>query len=205
MSGRGTVTGLPVAMPVVEQLPGIYREDLFLQQFTSGLDDVLAPAVGVLDCIDAYVAPSVAPPDFLEWLAAWVGVPREHDWGLPERRRQVADAVAASSVRGTVGGLAAEVELYAGGRVTIQEPGGTWCSPVPTHGTADRRGSTDPALVRVVVEVPPGVDVSEVGLHALVRAATPAHLPVEIEVRRLAVAGPPADERAAASAEEATS
>ena len=39
MSERGTVTGLPVNQPIIQQLPAIYQDGMFLRAFTSGLDE----------------------------------------------------------------------------------------------------------------------------------------------------------------------
>ena len=41
---RGTVPGLPTPYRMAELLPAVYQEeDPFIQRFTGGLDDVLAP------------------------------------------------------------------------------------------------------------------------------------------------------------------
>src|SRR4029078_7442547 len=66
---RGTIPGALSPVPIAGLLPGIYQDDLFTQQFTGGLDDVLAPVFTTLDCLDTYVDPWLAPEDFLEWLA----------------------------------------------------------------------------------------------------------------------------------------
>ena len=45
----------------------------FARGLCAGLDEVLAPCPVTLDCLEAYFDPRLTPPDFLEWLAAWVG------------------------------------------------------------------------------------------------------------------------------------
>ena len=87
---RGTIDGLHSAVPIVSLLPGIYQDDLFTQEFTGGLDDVLAPVFTTLDCLDTYVDPWLAPEDFLEWLAGWVGVVIDEGWPLDRSRAFIA-------------------------------------------------------------------------------------------------------------------
>jgi phage tail-like protein len=180
---RGTVRGLPVAQPIVTQLPGIYQDGMFIREFTAGLDEVLAPAVATLDCLHAYVDPSVAPADFVTWLGGWVGVALEEDWPLDRRRRFVAAAADLYARRGTFHALADEVAIYSGGVATVSDPGAVHTSRMPT--TSEQRAGRRPAdrTVRVTVDVPTGTGVSWAGLQALIRDAVPAHLPVEIELR----------------------
>jgi phage tail-like protein len=59
--------------PLAEQLPAVYAEDQFAQNFATGLDVVLGPLLTVLDCLDAYFTPVLAPEDFLDWLGHWIG------------------------------------------------------------------------------------------------------------------------------------
>ncbi|MBO0515756.1 phage tail protein, partial [Streptomyces beijiangensis] len=71
-SQRGTVPGLLSAHPLGEQLPAVYADDDFAMRFVAGLDTVLAPLFTVLDCLEAYFTPALAPEDFLDWLTEWV-------------------------------------------------------------------------------------------------------------------------------------
>ncbi len=181
---RGTVAGHGVTRPIVRQLPAIYQDHLFLEQFTAGLDDVTAPVHTVLDCLHAYLDPSVAPGDFVQWLGGWVGLHLDEDWPLDRRRRIVAQAVEMFAKRGTVAGLRHEIQLYTDGVATVDDPGGTYTSSVPgatfDHVTHDRDRT-----VRVTVDVVDGVSVNWNGLQELIRAAIPAHLPVEVELREV--------------------
>lgn len=185
--GRRTALGLPVAQPIIRTLPALYQDGGFLDHFTSGLDAVMAPVVATLDCLDAYVSPAVAPPDFVGWLGDWVGLRLEEDWSLDRRRRLVAQAAELFARRGTTHGLRDEIELYTGGTATVDDPGRVWTSSVPS-GEADRamRRNTD-RTVRVTVDVPDASTVNWPALQELVRSAVPAHLPVEIELRETGV------------------
>lgn len=179
---RGTATGLPVTRPIVRELPSIYQDNAFLDGFTGGLDEVLAPAVSVIDCLHAYVDPTTTPADFLGWLGEWVGLRLDEDWTTDRRRRLVAGAAEMFAVRGTVAALRREIELYTDGHVEIHDPGSTVTSPIPGASYATVEHEPD-RTVRVVVDVADGNAVNWNGLQALIRNAIPAHLPVDIELR----------------------
>jgi phage tail-like protein len=182
-SQRGTAPGLPVAHPIVTQLPGIYQDGMFIRAFTGGLDEVLAPAVATLDCLHAYIDPMVAPADFVAWLGGWVGVTLEEDWPLERRRRFVAAAADLYARRGTSHALADEVAIYSGGVATVSDPGGVFTSRVPTTAKARAARRQADRTVEVTVDVPSGAGINWAGLQELIRDAVPAHLPVAIELR----------------------
>src|SRR4029453_7641000 len=71
---RATAAGLATPPPIGEHLPALFQEDEFAQRFVGALDEVLAPVFAVLDCLDAYLDPWLAPPDFVDWLADWVAL-----------------------------------------------------------------------------------------------------------------------------------
>ncbi|MGZ4674821.1 MAG: phage tail protein, partial [Ilumatobacteraceae bacterium] len=88
---RGSIDGMRSPVPIASLLPGIYHSDEFTNQFTGGFDDVLAPVSATLDCLDAYVDPWLAPEDFLEWLAGWVGVVIDEGWPIERSRAFIAN------------------------------------------------------------------------------------------------------------------
>ena len=190
MSSRGTVTGLPVGRPIVYHLPSIYQDGMFIREFTAGLDEVLAPTISVLDCLQAYIDPELAPADFVEWLGGWVGTTLDEDWTLERRRQFLANAVAVYAARGTSHGLEDELELYTGGTSTVTDPGRVWTSSLPTDHATRQERQIDDRTVRVTVDVTDGGAVNWPALQAMVRASVPAHLPVEIELRETAAAAP---------------
>ena len=111
-------------------------------------DEVLAPLFTTLDCFDSYLDPKLAPHDFVDWLASWVGVDIDETWTLERRRRLIQDAVVLYRIRGTAAGLAAHVRLYAGVTPEIEESGGcdwsqTADSPLP--GSPQPRSDRAPA------------------------------------------------------------
>lgn len=169
--GRRLVPGLVSRYPLGLQLPGVYADDDFVQRFTAGLDEVIAPVPGTLDNLPAYLDPALAPADFTALLAAWVGA----DGG---RREEVAGAVRGHAVRGTRDGLAEEILLAFGVRPEIEESGGAVGSTTP--GTP-LPGSARPHLtVRLRVRDPAAVDTR--ALTALIARTRPAHLPFTVEV-----------------------
>ena len=178
---RGIIEDLDSPHPIGMRLPGLYADDEFTQRFVSAFDTVLAPIFLTLDCLPAYFDPQLAPEDFLDWLADWVGLVVDEGWTIERRREVVSHAVELHSWRGTQRGLAKHVRLITVGEVEITESGATAWSARPRTRLP---GSDRPALhVRVRVADPSTVDVRR--LDALVAASKPAHLPHTVEVLRL--------------------
>lgn len=172
---RGMIDELDSAYPLGFTLPAMFQEDEFAQRFMSGLDPVLAPVFTTLDCFDAYLDAGLAPPDFLAWLATWVGVELDENWPLERQRELVHRAVELFGQRGTVSGLREILRIYAGTDPEIIDSGGVSWSPVPG---GDLPGSPQPSLtVRVRAEAKDAKRVA-----ALVAAGTPAHVTREVEV-----------------------
>jgi phage tail-like protein len=178
---RGTVTGLDSPHPLGGLMPAVFQDDNFTMRWTQALDEVLAPVPAVLDSIEAYFDPLLAPEDFLAWLAGWCGMTLDENWPLPRRRAVVSAAAELYRVRGTLAGLRRHVELVTGGGVDVADSGGvTWSA---TPGDPDAPGPDGPSLtIRVSVTDPAEVNVR--ALDALISAIKPAHV-----VHRLEVAG----------------
>lgn len=174
---RSSVTGLRTPYPLSTLLPAYLQEDEFAVRLTSGLDEVLAPAIAVLDCLDAYVDPWVAPTDFVAWLADWVGATLDEHWDDDRQRLGVLAAAELHRVRGTVEGLRAQLELATGLEVEVLETGGTTWSSRPTE---DPAGPAPGLVVRLYVDAehPPRLAAVE----ELIELAKPAHLTHQTEV-----------------------
>jgi phage tail-like protein len=178
---RGTVPGLGTPYPLYTLMPAVLQEDAFTSRFTAAIDEVLAPIVSTLDCLEAYLDPGLAPADFLEWMSTWLSEVLDENWPPERQRRFVAEAVEMFRTRGTAAGLRKELELGSGGRVEIAESGGVSWSQKPN---AELPGEDVPRLaVRIAVDDVSAV--SSAALDALIKAAKPAHL-----VHRLEVLGP---------------
>jgi phage tail-like protein len=175
---RGLVPGLDTPREMVSLLPALLQGDPFAQRLTSAFDDVLAPILSTLDNLDAYLDPTFAPYDFVDWLALWVGLAIDENWPLERRRDMVAHMTELYSWRGTARGLRALVALQVGVEPEIEESGGVSWSPVPG---GELPGSSTPSLV-IRLRVPDPAAVNLVRLDALIAAARPAHIPHRLEV-----------------------
>jgi phage tail-like protein len=177
--GRSTVDGLRTPYPLASLLPGFLQEDEFAVRFTAGLDDVVAPVISAVDCLDAYVDPRLAPQDFLEWLAAWVGAPLDDNWTDEQRRASVGGAAELHRLRGTVEGVRRVVVLATGGNVEIGGSGGVTWALSPTD---DQPQDATGLVIRVTVDRPDELRLA--ALDELVELTKPAHLPHRIEVEQ---------------------
>jgi phage tail-like protein len=176
---RASIDGLGVPYTIGEQLPAVFQEDPFAMRFSAGFDDVLAPILSTLDCLEAYVDPWLTPEDFLDWLAGWVGMVLDENWPLDRRRAVAAHAVELFRRRGTAAGLREIVELFTAGSVQINESGGTAVSQEPG---GELPGEPNPRLsVRVWLDDPDSI--SESVLDSLVAATKPAHVVHRVEIR----------------------
>ncbi len=177
-SRRHHVAGLTSPHPFGERLPGPYAEDGFVQRFVSAFDDVLAPVLAVLDCLDAYWDPELAPEDFLDWLATWVAAEVDDGRPLTDRRRAVARAVRLHRLRGTARGLSELLGDAFDVEAEVVDSGGATWSAAPG---GELPGSPEPSL-RVLIrsDDPDALPMSR--LKVLVDAHRPAHVPCTVEV-----------------------
>ncbi|HZT67021.1 MAG TPA: phage tail protein [Acidimicrobiales bacterium] len=176
--GRGLVAGLGTPRPLGELLPALLQEDELCMRLMAAFDEVLAPAISVIDCFDSYLDPGVAPSDFVEWLAGWVGLDLDGTWPAEELRNLVGAAIRLYRDRGTPHGLADLVELYAGVRPTIEESGGCIWSSRPNTALP---GSDQPCVAVLVPRGGPR-QVNTRVLDRIVTTGKPAHLPHRVEM-----------------------
>jgi phage tail-like protein len=172
---RGTTTDLDTPYPLASLLPAVLQEDELLMRFTAAVDPLLAPAVSTLDCLVAYVDPVLAPPDYLGWLAGWVGADLDETWPVEQRRTAIAQAVELQPVRGTVEGLRRQLALITGAEVEVTDTGGVTWSVEPV----DDPGPVLQPRVQVVVR---GNGIGLAALTAAVDAAKPAHVAHEVRI-----------------------
>ena len=134
-----TSTGmLQLRHPVSEyeaHLPSIYADALnalqeatpdehgapFFRRYLRGFDDAAAPLRETLDHLHRFFDAYETPPDFLPWLATWVGIVLDENWPEMKRRRLIREAVELYRWRGTRRGLARYLEIYAGVRPEIND------------------------------------------------------------------------------------
>ncbi|MEU9663562.1 phage tail protein [Streptomyces chartreusis] len=175
---RAAVTGLRTPYPLISLLPSVYQDDSFTHRFTAGLDDVVAPIINTLDCLDAYLDPKLAPKDFVTWLASVVGAELQEGWPLVRRRAVTSNTVAAHKARGTAAGLTARIFQATGVNVEIDDPGGVVTSRAP-NSEYPPSGNTV-----LVIRIAPQdeTDVDPADLDVLIRDCLPAYLPYRMEV-----------------------
>ena len=111
----------------LDYLPGVFREDTpsaeFLARFLSIMDTMLGTVSDQIDgmwrLFDPYATP--ADPDFLDWLASWIGLALEAQWPEATRRRLLAEAHRLYALRGTPAGLRLHIALVTGKQAQILE------------------------------------------------------------------------------------
>ncbi|MGP8297856.1 phage tail protein [Streptomyces inhibens] len=175
---RGSIDGLGSSAPIGAMLPAVFADDDLAQRFVAGLDDVLAPILNVLDCLDTYFDPALTPADFARWLSTWVGAETDGTEPEPRLRAAVAAAVGLHRVRGTRRGLSEAVRLAFGVEPEITESGGAAWSARPRGPFP---GSARPHL-HVALRLPDPTQADIYRLDTLVAAARPAHMPYTVTV-----------------------
>lgn len=164
-------------------LPESYRQGDLADRFICGFDDVLAPLITALDCLDAYFGPDTAPDDFVAWMLRWSDTVLPACAGAGGRRRALRLGHRLHGLRGTRTGLELLVHEVLGGRVEITESGGTHCSVWPQDPrTPDGHG----AWAHVRVALPRGMTGGRPGatqdVEELLREWIPAHVSAWVTV-----------------------
>ncbi len=130
-------------------LPGVYGMDPtsadFTDRFTSLFDTSLRSIENRIDTLSELFDPRSAPvqrlglpatsPDFLSWLASWIGVPLPRQWPEAVRRAMLQAASRLFTVRGTRTGLRELLLTFLGFRNRQCEDScpGTRCEPLPLN------------------------------------------------------------------------
>lgn len=183
---RAAIADLPTPHPVLPTLPGIYQHQPgevsagFVERFCGALDEVLSPVVGTLDNVPAYLDVGTAPPDFLPWLAHWLGLPPGPGHRDRDRRGLLRAAATQQGWQGTSRGIALVVETVFGFRAVVEESGGATWSVEPGEQGVTAGGGAPQIVVRL--SVPESASVDEPRLDALVASLTPAHVAYRVEV-----------------------
>lgn len=175
---RGSVPRLPSPHPIGAMLPAVYLEDDFVQRFTAGLDEVLAPVIATLDCLEAYLDPRLAPQDFVEWLAGWTGLPSTGGLAPDRRRALTRRAPDLLRRRGTTAGLRELLThvLDDDANVTVEETGGgVTYSSVP--GSAQVQATRPVLTVCVSTSDPSRI----AAVDAIVESFKPVHVAHRVE------------------------
>jgi phage tail-like protein len=178
--GRGLCEPPPTAFPLSNRLPSLLRDDAFLEQFCAGLDGLLSYVFEVLDNLDAYLDPELAPSDFLRWIGTWVGAAVDPDADGDRPRQSVKRALHAHRARGTATGITELIELQTGLRPEVHDPGFVTTSQTPS-GDSDAPDASV-LVIRVRAENDEEIDMTR--LNTAIQQAKPVHLPHRVEVVR---------------------
>lgn len=176
MNGNGWRPGW-----LVEQLPRPLAEDHFTQRFLGIFEEVAGSVrervVGFQHDLDV----GVAPPEFVRWMGAWLGLLL--DPSLPEahQRSLVRAAGALLPLRGTKRGLKGLLEAFTRAPVEVEDGGGVF-----------REGAAPPPSNRVVIRLAGAGGLNEQHLLELVKQEVPANATFELRIgrRRVREEGP---------------
>ncbi|MEV4889383.1 phage tail protein [Nonomuraea sp. NPDC055795] len=172
---RKAVSHLASAHPMGEQLPAIYAEGE-AQNLTQALDEVLAPILTTLDCLDSYLDPALTPTDMLPWLAGWVAIGFGGQMTEWQRRALVADAVSLHRGRGTLDALTRLVNTLTDIDARVTDSGGVGWSTRP----GGYLPGTDEAVV--TIHLPDETVVDRQWLQDVLELGVPAHVSVRITI-----------------------
>lgn len=148
----------------------------FFEDFVGAFDSVLAPVHVSIEDLDLYLDPRTCPPDFLPWLASWLGIALNERWPLTRRRRFVHRAAELFRLRGTLDGLRQAVELYTDATPSIVESGSISWSRVPLEPLEPN----PPSVTIVVPREVAGQDVDRDLVEQIAWMTSPAHVALEI-------------------------
>ena len=153
--------------------PACCRTTTFTQRFVRAFDEAYAPILTTLDSLACYFDPRLAPPDFVDYLAGWVG----------RRARRLVDPGAAARDRGRRRARAPPARhpaRHRGGAAPGARRRGDGHRHRRLHLVARRPAATCPAPhpprmeVRIEVDDPDAVDPRRV--ESLLDATKPAHV-----------------------------
>ncbi len=180
--GRRAVPGMASPFPLVEHVPSMLAEDPFLERFLAGLDEVLAPAISVLDCFDAYLDPRTAPLDMVRYMGGWLLATIDDAWSESSLRRDVGQAYARAQWSGTATSLRDRLVPYEVPRASIKDSGSTVVSDEPTD-PQDWKPATKPH-VTIAVGSPAADDAERERIARIARSLVPAHVTLSVTAGR---------------------
>lgn len=177
---RGYVKDLQTPFPLIQAVPPMLAQDSFIQRMLPAFDEVLAPIISTLDCLDSYFDPAIAPEDFLHYLSTWVTSNAGNEFSIPGLRHGVATAVAMSGWRGTSSSLSERFFLYDLESIELQEGGGVTVSTTAT----DPATWPDAAPMVATVTITPLKDSpnSVASITNLISYFVPAHVQLNVVV-----------------------
>ncbi len=102
-------------------LPEIYYGDDFTSRFLMLFESFWKPVSQQIDQVSYYFDPDLTPPEFVPWLASWLGLPVDPALPIERVRTLLKNAMMLYQYRGTYRALKTYLEIYTAGEVEIEE------------------------------------------------------------------------------------
>ena len=102
-------------------LPELYYGDDFTSRFLMLFESFWKPVTTQIDQVDAYFDADLTPPEFVPWLASWLGLPVDETLPIDRVRTLIKKAIMLYQYRGTYRALKTYLEIYTAGEVEIEE------------------------------------------------------------------------------------
>ena len=167
-----TPPGIPTDQSsYLKYLPSFLGGNEFLGRFLLIFEQILTPLDRQIDQLYQYFDPRLAPPDFLPWLASWLGLVLDERWPEGQRRELIRAAVELYEWRGTRRGLSEFLRLYTGFTPEIVEPG---------VGKGAKADQAHRFIVRIKTDEPDKLD--RALLMSIIDLEKPAHAGYKLEV-----------------------
>ncbi len=155
----------------LKYLPSFFGGNEFLGRFLLIFEQIVTPLDRQIDQLYQYFDPRLAPPDFLPWLASWLGLVLDERWPEGQRRELIRAAVELYEWRGTRRGLSEFLRLYTGFTPEIVEPG---------VGKGAKADQAHRFVVRIKSSEPDKLD--RALLMSIIDLEKPAHAGYKLEV-----------------------
>jgi phage tail-like protein len=95
----------------LRHLPSLYERDELMGRFLMLFESFWTPFERRIEHLPYYFDPKMTPPDFLPWLASWLGVALAEHLSEAQRRRLIQSALELYRRRGTRRGLQTYLEI----------------------------------------------------------------------------------------------
>ena len=105
----------------LQHLPEIYFNDDFTSRFLMLFESFWKPITKQIDQVEYYFDPDLTPPEFVPWLASWLGLPVDETLPIDRVRTLLKNAMMLYQYRGTYRALKKYLEIYTAGEVEIEE------------------------------------------------------------------------------------
>jgi phage tail-like protein len=167
---------------MLSQLPMGMMADDFFRRFVTIFQQVGTTLLEDVDTIEHLPDLTVAPPEMVRWLGAWIGTEVTPDKSPDQARLIVQTAAQTLAWRGTRWGLVSFLELLGCGAVQVEENGGVSVSADVAVAGATRAAPSVAVVPSMTIHVETRGKLSEGEFLALVLEEVPAHVHTQVHV-----------------------